>query len=113
QQFSLPGADPKCFRVWPWYVPEDRNAGVGPILLDQSRQKCEVIILHQDGRFAQPTYLVQHHFGELAIDRLILLPVTRSEYGTGMRDVAQRPHPFIGESIVISFLFPLREPHAA
>ncbi len=75
QQFALPGADAERFRVRPRDVPEDRNPGIRPPLLDHARQQSEMIVLHKNHRVLSSGHLLQCGIGELAIHLLVLLPV--------------------------------------
>ena len=91
QQFALPRADAKRFRVWPRDVPEDRNPGIRPLLLDHARQESEMIVLHQNHRLLSPGHFLHHGIRELAIHLLVLLPIGGAKERAGMRDVTQRP----------------------
>src|SRR5580698_1756692 len=48
QKFALPRTNSNRLRIRPRNVPEDRDMRVGPLLLDQTRQKRKVIILHRN-----------------------------------------------------------------
>ena len=55
EQLRLPRAYAKCFRIRPRDVPEDGYTRIGPFLLDQLREQCEVVILHQDHGLGRPS----------------------------------------------------------
>src|SRR5271167_3305371 len=99
QKFALPWADRKCFRIWPWDVPEYCHAGVGPLLLDHPRQKSEVVILHQDYGLLGPGHFLQRGIGKLAIHLLVVLPIRSSKDWAGVRDVTERPQSLVGEAV--------------
>jgi len=112
-ELTLPGANAKHFRVRPRNVPENRDARIGPRLLYHPREQCEVIILRQQNRRFRPLHFLQDRVGKPPVDFLILQPVFRPENRPRMRDVAERPQPFVRKSLVVAFIFFIAEPHAA
>ena len=94
-KFALPRTDAKDFRIWPWNVPKDRNARVGPRFLDHPGKQREVIILREKNRRFRALHFLQNGVGKPAIDLLIVQPVLGPENRSRMRDMAQRPETFI------------------
>ena len=102
-QFILPGTDAENFGMRPGNVPELAGDGVRGHAADVLRQQGQVIILGQHN--GRPTAdFVQHQVGELAIDRLIGLPVPPVKNRLGIGIVAQRPQGLVGKAIVIALL---------
>ena len=55
-------------------------------------------------------FFLEHGRRELLVDRPILRPVLGPEERAVVHDVAERPEPLVGKSIVITLLFFLGEP---
>src|ERR1700685_1494344 len=104
-QFPLPRADAKRLRVRPGNVPEDCNPSIRTFALNQSRNEREMVVLQQQQRLLEIGHLFERSIGKLLIDLAISLPVRRTEDRASVRDVTQRPQPFIREAEVITFLF--------
>ena len=111
-QFALPRANPKRLGIRPGNMPENRYSGIRPLLFDHSRQQREVVILHQNHRLFGVLHFFEQGIGELTVDGLILFPIVGSKDRTRVRDMTERPDSFIGEAVVISFLFFLGEPNS-
>ena len=74
--------------------------------------KREVVVLHQHDRvFA--ARLGDHRVGEALVDRLVELPVGFAEHRPHVRDVAERPQPFVGEAVVVAVFLLGRQPEPA
>src|SRR5579883_2998522 len=112
QHFRLPRTNSERFRIGPRNVPEDCNARVGALLLNEARQQREMVILDENHGFNEAVNLLQYGIGELLIGTLILIPVAHAECRTSVGDVAERPESFVGKSVVVAFLFLLRKPDA-
>ena len=67
-----------------------------------------MVVLHQHHGAADVLHFSQESVGELAVHFLIVLPIARPENRTRVSDVAQRPEPFVGESVVVAGFFLLR-----
>ena len=67
-----------------------------------------MIVLHQNDGMADIFHLFEQRVGEFSVDFLIVLPIAGTEKRARVRDVAQRPQPFVGEPVVIALLFFLR-----
>src|ERR1700730_4013213 len=89
EQFALPGAYSERLRVWPWNMPKNRHAGVRTFLLNEAGQQCEVIVLCQDHGVFDPIYFLQHYFGELLIDFLVVAPIAGAEGRPGISNMAE------------------------
>ena len=57
--------------------------------------------------------LLDHRIGEALVDQHVVLPVAGAKNGTNMGDVAERPHSFIGKSVVVAVFLFLGEPDAS
>src|SRR4030042_2721581 len=68
------------------------------VILDQYQGLFGILHLLQSGR------------SEFLVDGFIIPPILRPEGWTCMRNVAERPEPLIGKSIVITFFFFFGEP---
>src|ERR1700723_2887867 len=113
QQFALPRANSKRFRIRPRNVPEDSDTRVRALLFDEPWQKREMIILHQNhGRFRAAQFF-DHDFREFFIYALILQPVIGTEKRARVRDVAERPEPFVRETVIVAVFFFLGQPDAS
>jgi hypothetical protein len=112
-EFSLPGTNTECLRVRPRDMPEDCHARIGARLLNHPGQKREVIILGQQHRTVHALHLLQHRIGEPPVGRLIVLPVGNPKHGASVGNVAERPEPLVGKTVVVAFLFFLAQPDAA
>src|SRR5580704_14248375 len=112
-QIARPGADSEDFRIGPWNVPENGDACIGAGFLDHSRKQREMIILRQDDRRFDTLHFLEQRIGEAPIHLLIGKPVIRPENRTRMRDVAERPESFVGETLVIAFFLFGIKPDAA
>ena len=112
QQLLGPRADAQTLEVGPGDVPERDDRGFGQPLANHPRDQREVVVLHEDDRVVGVHFL-QRGLGELAIHRLVVRPVARTEHRAGVRDVAQRPQALVGEAVVVTALFLLGQPHAA
>src|SRR5262249_41658205 len=112
-QLALPRTNRERLRIRPRDVPENRDPSVRTRFLDHPWRESEVIILHEDHRIRLTRSLFKKCFGEAAIHGLILVPILGAENRTSMRDMAQRPQTFIGESKIESLLFLRSEPNAA
>jgi hypothetical protein len=85
-------------------VPEGQDGGLGQLLADHRGQQRKVVVLHQHHRvFA--ARLGDHRVGKALVDRAVGLPVRLPEHRPHMRHMAQRPHAFVGEAVVIALLF--------
>src|SRR6185369_3715469 len=104
QNLAFPGADPECFGVGPWNVPELAHNGTRRSLLDQSGKQREVIILDEDQGPGLSDF-VEDSLGELLVDGNVLLPVLFTEEGPLVGDVAKRPKSFVGQAVVVPLLF--------
>src|SRR5579872_4203471 len=111
-KFALPRADAECLRIRPGNMPENSDAGVGTTQLDHAWQKREVVVLQQDHRPADIFHFFEQCVSEFPVDVLIVLPIAGTEQWTRVRDVAERPQTFVGESVVITLFFFFREPNA-
>ncbi len=113
EQFRLPGTDAEGLGIRPWNVPKNSHAGVGTGVLDETRQQRKVVILHQHDRIVFVLHFFEERPGKFPVDGLIVFPVFDAECRAGVRDVAERPQPFIGKTEVEALLLFLGEPHAA
>ena len=90
-------------------MPEKGYGRVGPFVFDHFRQQGEVIVLDEDQRAFFRQFL-QDTVGEFLIDLFIHLPVGLPEYRPGVGNMAERPQPFIGKTVVITFLLRFVQP---
>src|SRR3954447_8590826 len=95
EQFTLPGANPESFGVWPRDMPENSNPGIGTPGFDQVRKQGKVIVLDQHERPVYSGNLIENGLRELLIDSLVTLPVRSPKYGTRMSNMAERPDSFV------------------
>ena len=112
-EFALPWTDSEDFRIGPWNVPENGDACVRTDLFNHFGNQCEVVILRQKNWRVHVRHLLQNGVGEALVDALVLQPVFRTENGARVGDVAERPKAFVRKSIVVAFVFFIREPDAA
>src|SRR6267378_4533947 len=112
-EFALPWANAKHFRIGPRNVPEDGHAGVGARFLDHAGKEREVIVLCEKYRGLGALHLLENDVGKTTIDFLILHPVVRAKDGAGVRDVAERPKPFVRKALVVALIFVIGKPDAA
>ena len=75
----------------------------GSLLADHRRQQREVVVLHQHDRVVAAR-LGDHGVGEALVDAAVALPVGLAEHRPHMGDMAQRPHAFVGEAVVVALL---------
>ena len=67
-----------------------------------------------DEHECRPTVgLLEDRIAEEGIDFAVGLPILELKNRAGERDVAERPEPFVGQAVVVAFLFFLGQPHAA
>ena len=65
-----------------------------------------MIVLHEDDGVGTAFHLLEHGAcAKRCVDALVALPVAGAEDGPGVRDVTERPQPFIGEAVVVARLF--------
>jgi hypothetical protein len=81
KQFGLPGANSECLRIGPGNMPEDRDARIGPLLLDKARQQSQMIVLHKDHRLRAVAHLFEQRVGKPPVHELIALPVAARKMG--------------------------------
>ena len=112
EQLALPRTDAEGFGIRPRNVPEHDDRRARQPLANVARHEREVIVLHEHDRVLG-LRLVDHGVGEAPVHQLVVLPVGAAEHGPHVRDVAQRPDPFVGEAVVVAFLLLLRQPDAA
>ena len=112
EQLALPRTDTECLRIRPGNVPEDGYAGIRPLLFDQFRQQCKVIILDEQRRLLCACHLLQHCLGKLPVRLYIVLPIERPEQRPRVSDMAKRPQAFVGEAVVVALFFFLVEPYS-
>src|SRR3989338_8946346 len=93
-------------------MPEYRHLRVGPAFLYERGNEREVIVLHQDDRPFDATYLVEQRFRKQCVDFAILSPILFAELRADVRHVTERPQGFVGESIVVAASLLLGKPHA-
>ena len=111
-QLTLPGTNSEHFRIRPRNMPENCYARIRTGFLHHSRQEREVIILRQqDGRF-RAFHFIEHRIGKVPVGLLVTQPVVGTKNGACMRDMAKGPQSFVGETLVIAFLFFCCQPHA-
>ena len=111
QQLRLPWADAEGLRIGPGNMPEDGHARVGPGVLHHPRQQREVIVLHKHHGVFAALHLFEQRIGKPLVHALVALPVGGAEDGPRVRDVAQRPQPFVGKAVVVLRLFFRGKPH--
>ena len=109
QQFLAPRADAEGFRVWPGDMPEGDDGGARQTLADELRQQGEVVILDEDDRIVG-VRRGDDLLGEALVDHLVVVPIRDAEHRAHVGDVAERPQPFVGEPVVVAFLFLLAQP---
>ncbi len=56
-------------------MPENGDANIRPLFLDELGQESEVIILHQNDGVVLAFHFFEHGAGEFAVDLLIGLPI--------------------------------------
>src|SRR5438093_1714880 len=105
QQFALPRADGKGLRVRPGNVPKNGDACVRPRFLYQARQQPKVVVLGQKHRLFRAVHLLQDGLRKLPVCLLVMLPVGKPKNRPRVRNMAKRPEAFVGETVVIAFLF--------
>ncbi|OQA40879.1 MAG: hypothetical protein BWY49_00630 [Candidatus Omnitrophica bacterium ADurb.Bin314] len=110
ENLFLPRADPERLGVGPRDMPKKGDLRVGPFFLNHPRQQREVIVLNEKHRWLIPK-LLQKGVRKFPINLLIVVPVLDPENGANMADMAERPEPFVGKTIVVAFLFFRSEPH--
>src|SRR5215471_2142406 len=88
QKLPLPGANPECFRIRPWNMPEDRYSGIRSPLLNHARKQREVIVLNQHHRILFTHNLFEHDICEFAIYRVVIFPILGAKRRPRMSDVA-------------------------
>jgi hypothetical protein len=113
EQFALPRTDPESLRVRPWNVPEDRDTGVRPPFFQEPWQQGEVVVLHEHNRMLGRVHLLDHGVCEFPVDCLVLSPVVRTKGRACVSNMAKRPEPLVRQSLVVTFLFFIRQPDAA
>ncbi len=112
EDLFLPRTDTEDFAVGPGNVPKVEDDEVRPRLTEHSRQKSEMVILHEDhGR--PSVHLFENGVGKLTIDAAVMFPVGGVETRGSAGDVAQRPQRVVGEAVVIALLLLARQPDAA
>ena len=94
-QFPLPRADAEHFGIRPRNVPENRHARVRARFLHHSRQQREVIVLREENRRFRALHFLQHHVRKPPVNLLVINPILGAENRPRVRDVAQRPEPFV------------------
>jgi hypothetical protein len=94
-------------------MPENRDARVRALPLDQRRQQREVIVLNQDERRIHVRGLFEHGRREFFVDRGVVRPVLGAELRAGVHEVAEGPETFVGEARVEARLLILAEPDPA
>ena len=70
-----------------------------------------MVILYQDNGIAGPCF-ADHGVGESLIDGLVVFPIGRAEYRSGVGNVAQRPQSLIGQAVVVALLLLFCQPDA-
>ena len=68
-------------------------------LADHLRHEREVVVLHQNDGIVRVDLLADG-VGEFAVDRDVLGPIARAEFGPGVRHVAERPEPAVRHAVV-------------
>ena len=71
-----------------------------------------MVVLHQHDRVLAAR-LLDHRIGEALVDLAVLLPVGFAEHRPHMGDMTQRPHAFVGETVVVALLLLVGHPDAA
>jgi hypothetical protein len=111
EDLALPRQDTEHFRVGPRDVPEQGDVQIGPALLEELGGHRQVVVLNEHQRRTVAD-LVEHRFGEAAIDLAIALEVAEPEARPHVDDVTQRPQRSVGEARVVELLVRRREPDA-
>ena len=108
-QLPLPRTNAENLRMRPGNMPELPGDDVRRRVADVLRQQCQMIILGQHNGRPPPDF-IQYQVGELAIDRLISLPIPPVKNRLRIGVMAQRPQGFIGKAVIIPLLLLLRQP---
>src|SRR4030042_4179773 len=69
-----------------------------------------MIILNQNQGLFDVLQFFQSRSSKFLVDDLIIRPILSPEGWTRMRDVAKRPEPLIGKSVIIALFFFLGDP---
>jgi hypothetical protein len=112
EELRAPRTDAERLGVRPRNVPERDDGGFRQAIVDVARHQGEVVILHEDDRVFGAR-LGTDRGGKALVHFDVLLPVAGAEHGPHVRDVTQRPQPFVREAVVIAALLLLGEPDAA
>ena len=112
QHLPLPRAHAEGLGIGPRDMPEQRDRGLGYLPANQLRQQREVEVLNQN-HGTGGVRLRRHHLGELGIHVLIGAPVAGAKRRSHVGQMAQRPKPLIGKTIVVTAFLFFGEPHAA
>ncbi len=112
-ELALPGTDAEDFWIGPGDMPEDGHARVRARFLDHAREEGEVVVLREKDRRLRAFHLLEDGVGKTPVNLLVVIPILGPEDGAGVRDVAERPKTFVGESVVVALLFLAAQPHAA
>ena len=112
QHLALPRTHAEGLGVRPGDVPEQCNRRLGYFLADQLRQQREMEILDQNHR-AVGVRFRRHHLGELGVHLFVGAPVAGAKRRPHVGQMAQRPQPFIGKSVVVALFLFFGEPHPA
>ena len=92
-------------------MPKVEDDQVGSGIAEHPGQQGEVVILDKNDR-RLVVHLVQNGVGKLAINHAILIPVAGIEARPCIGHMAERPKPFVGESVVVALLFLFGQPDA-
>ena len=104
ENFSMPGTDGIAFGIGPGDVPKHNDRRIRQKVSHHLGHQREMIILHEHDRIIGFGFLNNGHRKPL-IDLPVLLPVGGSKDRADMGQMAQRPEPFIGKSVVVAVFF--------
>jgi hypothetical protein len=104
--------DPEQLGRRPGDVPEAEDGGAREALADELGGEREMVVLDEDDGVVAIDLLADG-IGEPLVHALVVRKVLVAKAGAGVRDVAERPEPLVGEAIVVAPLLLGGEPDAA
>ena len=72
-----------------------------------------VVLAPEQSVISTPSISCEHGIGKAPVHLLIMQPVLRPKGGTRVRDMAKRPHSFVGEPFVVAFVLLVGQPDAS